>query len=633
MAKKKTAKKKSIKRPGGKTENITLRWDFPSTNHGKEDGFSDPAIEYFQGDHEKFIAREAIQNAVDARLDYGKPVTVVFERFIVPAELIPGYEMLSGIMHQCLEFVRGQEKAEIFFRSAIELLNGKKIPILKISDFNTTGLSGSDGDRNGNWYRLVRVTGTSSPKGVAGGSFGIGKGASFAASALRTVFYSSINDKGEAVLQGVARLVSHYNKKKDVRQGVGFYGASDCNAIRNPKLIPDLFKRSSRGTDIFIAGYRSDSNWQEKIFRSVLHNFWLAILNGDLEVVIKDSVSKTISKDTLYKYLEEYDAEDAKFFFESVTNWTQRFDRELKHLGKVALFVRKQDGYPSKIMMARKPRMLVQEKQYRVLREPYAGVLVCDDDRGNQLLRDLEPPAHDKWDKDRALNGFAALRELEDFVKQSLKSMGEAVTSEPQDIPGLDRYLPDSEDRDYTPQEGAAPLSPTEMFSEEETGREVGAAKELSPAEVESVLRRAVIVKSPAAGQGSGRGGKNESNSGDSQGSTGGQEEGEGEGERIRTADINFRSFVQNTKDGLEYRFIINGRENCQGAVRLVAVGDDGSYPVDVKSAVDLDSKNEYAVSGSMIKGLSVASGQTVRLAVKLQSKKKYALGIENYES
>jgi hypothetical protein len=622
MAKKKSAKLKKKSAAQGE-----LCWDFPSTNHGEEDGFADSLLEYFQGDHEKYIAREAIQNAVDARLDYDRPVQVVFEHLTIPVASIPGWEMLKGKMKACLEFVARQEKAEKFFEEAIETLKGAKIPVLKISDFNTNGLSGSDDDRAGNWYRLVRATGTSSPKGVAGGSFGIGKGAPIAASALRTVFYSSINDQGGAVFQGKARLVSHYNKAKDVRQGVGFYGIDGYKGVRNQKLIPPIFKRSERGTDIFIIGYKSTDDWKAKLIRSVLHNFWLTILHGDLEVIVKDGKEAKITKDNLPKYFEEYDAEDAKFFFAATTSWTQKFEQELKHLGKVVLFVKKQDGFPGKVMMARKPKMLVQERAYRVLREPYAGVFLAADDRGNQLLRDLEPPAHDNWDRNRATNGWAALKEIDEFIKASLKSMGDAVTSEPQDIPGLDKYLPDSEERDYLPQQGEA-FEPTELESFEESGREIGASKAGS-AGVEAVMRKSIVTKKvagkvrpqPPGGPGKGK-----------QGRPTGNGDGTEDGVRINTANISFRSFIPKSKDGFEYNIAITGREACEGAICLVAVGDDNSYAVDITSAKDLASKKEYEVSGPMIKGLAVESGKTIRLAVKLGSKKKYALGIENYE-
>jgi hypothetical protein len=612
--------------------NSSLQWHFPSTSHGKEDGFNDPAIEYFEGDHDESIAREMIQNSVDARLDYDKPVSVIFERFSISATDFPGREYLSDRFRRCLEFVSDQDKAEKFFRSAAVALKGDQISILKISDFNTFGLSGADDDRSGHWYRLVKVTGTSSPKGVGGGSFGIGKGAPFAGSVLRTVLYSSKNEKGEPVFQGVARLVSHYDEHKDVRQGIGFYGAEECKAVRKADLIPDLFKRHDLGTDIYIMGYKSGKDWQEWLIRSVLHNFWLAILRGDLEVTVKDGSERIITKGNLRECLNEYAVEDARFFFEAFTNCTQDFWKYLNHLGEVQLFVRKQEGYPSKIMMARKPKMLVYEKPYRVLREPYAGVFLCDNDRGNNLLRDLEPPSHKEWDKHRRLpdgsDGQAAMRELDDFIKESLRSMGEAVTSEPQDIPELDRYLPDSEERDYLPQQGDA-FDETELSSEEETGREIGATKESMSAETEKVIRKGIVTRKekgavkPIPPHGPGKG---------HQGRVTGQEEGDQQGIRIKTSSISFRSFIQKTKDGPEYHFIITGREDCEGAIRLIAVGDDGNYPAELESATDINSGEHYEIKDSMIAGLSVKSGKTIKLAVRLASKKKYAIGIENYE-
>ncbi|OGG50958.1 hypothetical protein A2763_02915 [Candidatus Kaiserbacteria bacterium RIFCSPHIGHO2_01_FULL_54_36] len=604
-------------------------WYFPSTGHGENHGFQDPLLQYFQGDHENYIAREAIQNAVDARLDYDKPVSVVFEKTAILNSSFPGYSELLDKLHRCLVFVKGQDKAEPFFKSAIALLKGKNLPVLKISDFNTRGLSGSDDDVDGNWHRLVRAAGTSSLKGAGGGSFGIGKGAPIVASALRTVFYSSINDKDELVFQGKARLVSHHDDERDVRQGIGFYGVEGYKALRNDALVPDFFKRSERGTDIYVMGYKTGADWKGKLIKSVLHNFWLAIYNGDLEVSIRDGSELTITKSNLRKYLDDYDAEDAKFYFEAVTNWTKDFHVELKHLGKVSLYVRKQDNYPSRVMMARKPRMLVAEKQYRSLREPYAAVFICDNDKGNALLRDLEPPAHDKWNRDLADNGKIIMRELDEFIKEKLKSMGEDITSEPQDIPGLARYLPDNEEREYLSLTEAEAVDPTELNTDEETGHEIGAEKELASADIETIVRKGIVTTkenkpvgpTPPVGPGNGPSGR-----------ATGPEEGTKEGARIKTSAISFRSFVQKGKAGFEYHLAITGREDCEGAIRLVAVGDEGSYPVELKSVAEEKSGTSYDTSESMIKGLSIENGKTLKLIVLLASPKKYALAIENYE-
>lgn len=606
-----------------------LCWYFPSTDHGENDGFADSLLEYFQGDHEKYVAREAIQNAVDARLDYDKPVSVVFEKLSVPAPSLPGHAELIRRLNRCLTFVKGQEKAEVFFKAAIALLKSKTMPILKISDFNTKGLFGSDDDVEGNWYRLVRAAGTSSPKGVKGGSFGIGKGAPIAASALRTVFYSSINDKDELVFQGKARLVSHHDEKRDVRQGVGFYGVQGYKAVRQSGLVPEMFKREERGTDIFVMGYKSDGDWQRKLIKSVLHNFWLAILHGNLEVTVRDGSELILTKENLRECLEEYDAQDARFFFEAVTSPSQTFEQDLKHLGKVTLFVRKNDSYPGRVMMVRKPKMLVQEKAYRVLREPYAGVFICEDDKGNSLLRDLEPPQHDKWDYARAPTGMVALRELDGFVKQSLKAMAESLTSEPEDIPGLSNYLPDNDDRDYLPSNSGDALEEAGLSTDQESGREIGADKNSEDVGVETVVRKSIVTNKqqapvkPTRPQGPGKG---------PHGRPTGPEDGGKDGARIKTSSISFRSFVQNGKKGLEYQFAITAREDCEGGVRIVAIGDDGSYLADLESAADAKSGKRYEVGDSMIKGLKIKDGETARLAVRLSSDKKYALGIETYE-
>lgn len=613
-----------------KPEREKLCWFFPSTDHGENDGFSDSLLEYFQGDHEKYIARETIQNAVDARLDYNSPVSVVFECYSMPVADLPGHAEILDRLHRCLYFVKGQERAEEFFKLAIALLKGKEVPVLKISDFNTKGLTGGDDEIEGNWYRLVRAAGTSSPKGVAGGSFGIGKGAPIAASCLRTVFYSSINDKSELVCQGKARLVSHLDDKKDVRQGVGFYGVKGYQAIRDASLVPKTFSREDRGTDIFVIGYKSGTDWQQKLIKSVLHNFWLSILNGSLEVTVRDGSEILITKDNLKEILEEYDAEDARFYFEAITKPSQTFEQELKHLGKVSLFVRKEDSYPGRVMMARKPRMLVQEKGYRVLREPYAGVFLCEDDRGNALLRDLEPPAHDKWgDYGRAANGQAALRELDDFIKQSLRTMAESITSEPEDIPGLSNYLPDSDSRDYMPASSGDALEETGTSGSQESGREVGADKNSEGTDSESVIRKGIVTNkqqgpvkhTPPQGPGKGPHGRPT-----------GTEGGDQIGVRINTSSISFRSFIQISKKGLEYHFAINAKEDCEGAIRIVAVGDDGNYPAEIVSASDAESGKNYETADSMIKGLKMKSGETLKLAVRLSSGKKYALGIETYE-
>ena len=607
-----------------------LFWFFPSTDHGEDQGFSDSQLEYFQGDHEKYIARETIQNAVDARLDYSKPVSVVFERLSIQTSELPGNEELLDRMRRCAAYSKGQEKAETFFSTAISLLRSKQLPVLRISDYNTKGLSGGDTDSSGNWYRLVRAAGTSSAKGVAGGSFGIGKGAPVAASSLRTVFYSSVNDRGELVCQGKARLVSHRNDDDDVRQGVGFYGVSGYKAIRDLARVPELFRRESRGTDVFIMGYQSGNGWQAKIVRSVLNNFWLAIYSGNLSVTIKETSDVVISKENLSRYIDEFGAEETRHFYQAFTSsGSSRFDGQLPSLGAVQLTVLKGDGFPSKIMMARSPKMLVQDKGYRVLREPYAGVFVCDNETGNELLRDLEPPAHDKWDPDRAPGGRMALRELESFVRESLRSLAETLSSAPEDIPGLDRYLPDREDRDYMPADATEAMDETELTRQDETAQEVGAERPNTTSAVESVTRSGIVTTKKA--------GKVRAKHPNGTGATTkpgrptGPAGGDVDGVRINTSSVSFRSFVRRGDDERAYNVILHALEDCEGAIRLVSVGDDGDFPLEIHSVIDAESGTAIDARSSLIPGVKLKKGGVAKLIVRSSEALKCSIGLEAY--
>ena len=113
-------------------------------------------------------------------------------------------------------------KCQEFLKNGIECLSNDRINVLKISDYNTEGLNGGDNERNGGWFGLVKSVGSSNKNEGQGGSFGIGKGAPFAASHLRTCFYSTVNEIGQNVFQGVSKIVSHDDEKSDVKKRIWF---------------------------------------------------------------------------------------------------------------------------------------------------------------------------------------------------------------------------------------------------------------------------------------------------------------------------------------------------------------------------------------------------------------------------
>ena len=114
------------------------------------------------------------------------------------ANTLPDYKTLSNAIEACLSFWKknNNKKTVDFFERAKKVVEKKNVSVLRISDFNTKGLTGSDKDYNTPWQNLVKASGVSDKGDDAGGSFGIGKSAPFACSDLRTVFYATQDVNG-----------------------------------------------------------------------------------------------------------------------------------------------------------------------------------------------------------------------------------------------------------------------------------------------------------------------------------------------------------------------------------------------------------------------------------------------------
>lgn len=616
-----------------KAQKSALRWHFPDLDHGEADGLADPLLQYFEGNHEWYIARETIQNSLDARLDYDKPVVLAFEKINFASKNFPGLRDLKLYMKACLKQAQeSDEKTKAYFQNALDMMSRSSISILKVSDFNTFGLDGRDDDKSGRWYRLVRSVGVNKMTGVGGGSFGIGKGAPIAASTIRTVFYSTLNEK-EYIFQGRTRLITHIFDGSE-RRGTGFFGIKGYKSVRDQSLIPEPFSRSERGTDVYIIGYNSDNeDWRQKLAISILENFWLAIYSQDLEVKLIDESSEiAIQAATLAESLKKYSPEGAYFYYLARTCPTRAEGKQLPTIGSCKLYIKQDESYPKDIALMRKPKMVVKKRPFRILQDGYAGVFVCMDDKGNSILREMEPPEHDDWKpdlhSDRAL-ASKAVSEMIEWIRETLRVMANVDTGDPEDIPGLDRFLPYEDD--HISQNGTANMQPSTDAFLDESPKEVGAEKQEIEDEVEDFVQRMQIAKRTSGDESGSLGGGGEGHVNGEKGG-GGSEKGESL-LRIDTTGLQFRIIeMSRKKSGIEYCLIINPLINQKGAVNIIGVGDDANYPVPLMYAEDMDGKKTYKTLSSFIADLDLRKGKRQKIKLGLSSQIRYALGIENYE-
>ena len=374
------------------TGNHDTGWRFPPTNGGRVDGFNDPGIAHFSGTPYSSLERETIQNSLDARDSSNEPVHVSFEM----VELSPddmGRAELSVAIDACQSEVDSDDPAQTELIRAQEVLARRRIPFLRVSDRNTTGLRGK------HWRTLVKMQGASFKADLegAGGSFGIGKYAPFAVSALRTVFYWTCYEEDGSNLerfQGKCVLMSHQHDGEEV-QGTGFYGLRE-GCVEMSTSIPDCFrltKQGSRpihGTSLAIAGFMEARDWRRRVAASVIENFFYAIDRGELKVLIEpgegDADLFEIDDATLgdcfatllgeSAVTEDERAEggnslsQAKAFWEISDDDEPAIEKQDQDLGHCRLWIRVEEGLPSKVGFVRQTGMLVTAQQDKLMRFP-----------------------------------------------------------------------------------------------------------------------------------------------------------------------------------------------------------------------------------------------------------------------
>ena len=602
---------------------------FPELRGGPVQGLNDAGVENFLGAIDTYVSRECGQNTGDAKRDDVPCASLEFDLLEMRSEDIPGFDQLRDALHACLGRWGARDKEKVFFQQAIDLAKSKVIPVLKISDFGTTGLTGTD--EGGRWFALVKSQGVSEKDEGAGGSFGIGKSSPFAASRFRTVFYGTKVESGEVALQGVCRLATHSGENGQSTQGVGFIGAFDedggaggepvFRAVRDVDQIPVAFRRTSIGTDIWVIGYSSGPEWQDDLIRSIVNNFWPAIHQGTIEFRVGNQKIEKGNLESLIRLHKSAEDFEAHHFFS--TTASQPIKARLKLVGECELYLSTASpDLPRKICMTRQSGMKIYDYQPRACRVPFSGLFLCKDPVGNALLRRMEPPRHDTWDPKRieSPEGRRALDEIKEWIRSEVKKLNPLHSGSSFDEAELSKYIPDDD--------------PVEL-SGERKGDGSGETLEPRPRPgdppVKPIEPRLVPVTGRETGEG-GAGGTQEK-SGDG-GSGAGPEEGagsggSGQGESLsRPSRLQVRSF---RVSGHRYGLVLRSPSEHSGKVAVCALGEDGSKVLVSLKRAWLEGPDgavpvELPLSGGAIQELRIPAGVAVRVSIDLGTEDRLAL-------
>ncbi len=228
-----------------------------------------------------------------------------------------------------------------------------------------------------------------------------------------------------------------------------------------------------------------------------------------------------------------------------------------------------------KICMTRKTGMVIYYYPPRIIRVPFAGLFQCDDQKGNQLLKGIEPPCHDDWAVKRVKTPQQkeVLREIKAWITSELKTMIPNIDAEivnedtvadllPDDLPG--EASSDSDETDL----GGHPALPVEARQSEmqkpqvrtpgegDTGREKGGT---GGGEDDTL--------DPKKGDGKRTGGRVNRTGND------GEDKGGATSPRVH---IDLRSYSDGQSLG-SYNLVVRASDAHAGDLRIDAVTEDGA--------------------------------------------------------
>ena len=604
-----------------------FKWTFPSVPKCGDKGLNDSGIETFRGDTIVSLAREICQNSLDSPVkpsdgsDPG-PVEVEFSLFDISASDFPAFDEFKDAMSRSREYWKDNEQTVSFFRTMQPVLESKTIHCLRISDSNTTGLTGvheSDSAKGSKWRSLVMSSGVSNKSsGITGGSFGIGKFAAFSCSKFRTVFYATKTEDGKEGFQGVCRLVTFKDEDDKMTLGEGYVGAPDMKPLPHWWSPDTAYVRDRPGTDIFIPAFFGGESFRNDIVKSVLDGFIHAIWEKKLVVKICDGgETLTINKAWLLKAEKSGDEifSDARALFNAIRQPESKWKiKDYGELGEVRLSLITGKDLDKRIAMIREPGMLIFKKDHFRSFVSFTGVLLVKGNL-NKILRDFENPQHNKWEVKRAPDKASYLEDIYKFCRDAVNEIVKEDLGEELDS-GLGDILPDSGDEGEPRTEETLDVKikgdVSVLTPKRRKRRKGNVVKGGNPSGKESGTKTHDGTKTPPPKKDGGSGGS-------------------GKVFRKEVGRISFRQICIDRATGLYKLKIVPAKDAEKGIVDVIAVAEIKEYPAPVKSAV-LPDGTTLAVNKNEISGFAFNKNVPVEILVTLDYRDYLSLEVECYE-
>lgn len=392
---------------------MTNFWKFTKIPNMVDFSFNN-VLERFYDSGISGLVRENIQNSLDGKMkNNNDPVIVTIKTGEMDSSDVPGIEELRNHV----ESLTGKNE---YTKNTIDEMKKQMIKntssYISFEDTNTMGLSGS---KNGQSDDLMdSYSAYAYNIGVhfedddvdfeksRGGSHGIGKIASNAASDIYMMFFANCDGDGNKHLGGTIQLIEHRLKEVCYRS-TGYFAKEENNKFK--PFINDFseeFKKESRGLKIVIPFLREKFCGEKKLLIAVCDNFFIAVLKGKLVVHVNDHI---INADTIQEIIKnkeyyEQDVEKIKKVFTLLylnTCFTGDsrdltvLDRNKNEYYFDLFFTYDPNISKGRTAIVRTVGMKIEDKKISGnVNKPYNAIMIPKTSKEDQFLKSLENESH-----------------------------------------------------------------------------------------------------------------------------------------------------------------------------------------------------------------------------------------------
>ena len=392
-------------------------WKFSSIP-GIEESTFNKVLEKFYDLGISGLVRENVQNSLDGKLPgSNEAVIVTIKTGKINKEFIPGLEDIKERI-ACLQGRNSYTKETVEHMQ--NKMNAEDVDYISFEDSNTKGLTGAKNGQSDSkkdtWGIYAYNKGVHSEEEDSaveksrGGSHGIGKIASNAASELHMMYFANCDAEGNKHLGGTVQLIEHKYKDNYYRS-TGYF--TDIKHIdqNKTKFYPyentfnEVFEKNTRGLKIIIPFLREQFNNEKEIIKSICDSFFIAILEKKLEVVVNDKIinSKTIekyikNKDYYIQEVSEIKDEFTPLYLNTYKNIEAREIQiqDTKDKYNFKLYFNYDEEIPKgRVAIIRTIGMKIEDKKVkRNVNKPFNAVLIPESTKEDAFLKSLENESH-----------------------------------------------------------------------------------------------------------------------------------------------------------------------------------------------------------------------------------------------